>query len=132
MPTDIYMTLDGDIEVGQNGDLKLSHGADQILQGIMFRCKTVVGDFILQKDCGASLEFLIGEPNNRTTGYNMESMILDALVHDGFLTEDQVTVTAVPVGPNKITAVIVLTIDEQPTRLLASLDLVEGEVVLTR
>jgi hypothetical protein len=132
METDIYMTLDGDIEVGSNGDLKLSRGADELLQGIMFRCKTVAGDFLLQPMCGADLETLIGAPNNRSTGQDMEYLILNALTHDGFLAPTDVSVSAVPTGPNKITAVIILTVDEQPTRLLASLDLVEGEVVLTR
>lgn len=132
MGTDVYLTTEGDIEIGSNGDLKLVQSSEEILQGIMFRCKTVRGDFLLSPGCGADLESLIGEANDAGTGARLEQFIIDALTHDGFIDQSNLQVTAVPTSLNTITAVVIVTINDQPAKLLVSVDLVEGEVRLTR
>lgn len=129
---DIYLSDAGDIEVGPNGDLKLVRSNDELVQGIRFRCMTVVGDFILQPNCGASLEDLLGEPNTRETGALMESMIISALTHDGFIDPSLLTVTAFPVSLTALSALIIVTTSEAPVRIGVTVDLVEGEVQFAR
>jgi hypothetical protein len=129
---DIYLTDAGDIEVGPNGDLKLVRGNDELVQGIRFRCMTVAGDFLLQPACGASLEDLLGEPNTRETGALMETLIINALTHDGFISPDILSVTAFPISLSTISALIVVTTTEAPIRVSTTIDLVEGEVQFAR
>lgn len=128
MATDLLFTVAGDIELSANGDLKLVSGADQVAQGIIFRLKTVAGDFVLQPGCGASLESLIGEANSAETGRTMEALIVNSLTHDGFLREVDLTVTVFPTSTTTISALVVVVVDDRPVRVAASVDLVEGRV----
>jgi len=132
MNKDVYITETGEIELGPDGDLRTVEYSDDVAQSAFFRCKTVEGDFVLQPLCGASLESLIGEVNDETTGGLMASMIEDALIHDGFLDEGDLEITTFPISPTVIMAVVNIKTDGEPVQYAINLDLREGLVTQSR
>src|SRR5262245_9353199 len=103
---DLWMTDDGDIRVGVNGDLLVARDSDVVAQAGAFRLKTARGDWILEPDCGADLELLIGRANSPETGAEMEAQIARALTHDGFLNGEIRSIRAVPVNRQTLAALI--------------------------
>src|SRR5581483_9931268 len=96
----------GDLQIAYNGDLLVNRNEDVVASEVAWRLKTVRGDWILEPDCGADLETLIGKPNSPDTGALMESLISRALTHDGYLGGEIQILRAVPVNRNQITGVI--------------------------
>lgn len=127
---DLWITEDGDLVIGHDGDLKVSEATDAYAQGAMFRGKTVVGDFLLQPSVGASLESLVGEPNTEETGEKMKNLILESLQHDNFI--NSVEVETFPVSLDTIMAVVTITELGEPVIYTVEVDLKEGEVLVSR
>jgi hypothetical protein len=122
------MNIDGEPEIGPDGDFLHSEGVDALLQSCMFRLKTVIGDWILEPECGASLEQLVGEPNSKDTGDLMEQLIVGALTHDGFLTSEEIEIVTIPVDKFTIMSTIIITYDGEQSTLSVALDLKEGKI----
>lgn len=129
---DIHIDENGEIAVAPNGDFQLSEGSEAAIETAMFRCKTVVGDFILEPECGASLEQVIGEPNSPETGALISSLIEDALTHDGFFSPDQLEITTMPIDANTIVAIVIITYDFKEASIATTIDLKEGSVSISR
>jgi hypothetical protein len=126
--SDIWMDINGEPEIGPDGDFLRSEGTDALLQSCMFRLKTVIGDWVLEPECGASLEQLIGEPNSKDTGDLMEQLIVVALTHDGFLTSEEIKIVTIPVDKFTIMSTIILTYGGEQSTLAVALDLKEGKI----
>jgi len=129
---DISMTVDGEPIIGDDGDFQLSEGIDCIIESCIFRLKTVIGDWILEPTCGASLEELIGEPNSRETAATMEGMAIRALTHDGFLSTDSIETVAMPVDSTTILLSVIISYSDKLVNLAVSLDLKEGKITITQ
>ncbi len=128
--SDIYMNIEtGDPEIS-GGDFKISQGVDCLLSQCAFRIKTNLFDFILEPQCGASLEETVGEPNSPETGSLIKGKILRALTHDGFLTSQEVEVIIQPISLYEIMATIIITYSGVVTVLTCAIDLAEGKVSL--
>jgi len=125
---DLYMSEDGEPLIGEDGDFVVSSSSDALLESCMYRLKTVIGDWVLEPLCGASLETLIGEPNSPDTATQMEQMILRALTHDGFLSSDEIHMVTMPVDSSTILSTIIITYGGKQTNLSISLDLKEGKI----
>jgi phage baseplate assembly protein W len=127
---DLYLNEDGDLEVGFNGDLKVVYDDDVMVESIIFRLKTFAGDYELAPQCGASLEDFIGAPNTKELGKQIESRVMSALTHDGFLSLDQFTVRVSPLTPTSL--LILVTVDglRGNFSVLSSLDLLTGELTI--
>ena len=125
---DLYMSEDGEPLIGEDGDFVVSSSSDALLESCMYRLKTVIGDWVLEPLCGASLETLIGEPNSPDTATQMEQMILRALTHDGFLSSDEIHMVTMPVDSSTILSTITITYGGKQTNLSISLDLKEGKI----
>ena len=125
---DLYMSEDGEPLIGEDGDFVISSSSDALLESCMYRLKTVIGDWVLEPLCGASLETLIGEPNSPDTATQMEQMILRALTHDGFLSSDEIHMVTMPVDSSTILSTIIITYGGKQTNLSISLDLKEGKI----
>ena len=97
---DIALDATGDMIVGTNGDFQLVYGIDAFQQEILFRLKTHIGDYILQPQCGASLDSLVGLPNSPNTGSIAEGLITQALTHDGLMNSCNITVNSFPQSAN--------------------------------
>jgi hypothetical protein len=92
----------------------------------------VIGDYPLEPECGANLESLVGEPNTAETGRKAEGLVIRALTHDGFLNPLALEVEAVPTSETEITTVVSLPSEHSGVLIAASVDLKEGEVVVSR
>src|SRR5438132_636785 len=97
---DLWMEEDGEPKVGVNGDILIARDSDVVAQEITFRVKTTRGDWVLEPECGADLESLIGQPNSPQTGAKMEALISHALSHDGFLVGEIKSIRAIPINPS--------------------------------
>jgi hypothetical protein len=122
---DLWLTEEGE-PVLENGDFAISLGTDSLLQNILYRLKTVISDWVLCPECGASLEQLIGEPNSQETADRMEEQVLYALTHDGFLFSDELEIITLPVDKNTILLTVFVTFEGKQTSLAFTLDLKEG------
>jgi hypothetical protein len=116
----------GEIQVGHNGDLLVARDMDVVIQEVLWRLKTVQGDWVLMPDCGANLELLIGEPNTPATAARLEAQIYQALTHDGFLTHELEDLRVVPLNRDQLAAFLTLRYGDDPFTLPIVLDLKEG------
>ena len=128
---DISFDENGEPQIGPDGDLLLSYGNEAILQNTMFRLKTYIGDFILEPNCGASLEYFIGQPNSPETGETVEAFVNYALTHDGFLSQLEYSVDVFPYDLNTLAIVVKLNTSGDQNQILTTLDLREGVVVVS-
>lgn len=130
MLTDLAMTEKGDLIVGANGDLLLRRGNECLADQILFRLKTIRGDYLLEPGCGASLENFVGQPNTERTGAALELAARHALTHDGFLLASDLSVRCVPLSETEVALLLDVFGEDEPFRLAAALDLRAGEIRL--
>lgn len=126
---DIKLTLDGDLEIGPDGDLATVYGDEQIAQEALFRLKTTRGDYVLSPDVGASLEDFIGEPNTPFVRTAIEQRIYNTLTSKGLIIDP--TIDVIPIGLNDVYVLIEFPSVEALDRIIqleASLDLKKGLV----
>jgi hypothetical protein len=123
---DLYIDDQGEIAPGSNGDILIERDSDVVAKEILWRIKTTRGDWVLQPQCGADLELLIGEPNSPETGAVAEAQVSRALTHDGFLLGELRDVRAVPVNRDQIAILISVEYGEDAFTLPVTLDLKEG------
>lgn len=126
---DIKMDSTGEIVVGPSGDLMLVAGDDCIIQEIVFRLKTVKGDWLLGPTVGCSLESFIGKPNEISTHLEIEQTVLSEISRGGLVQGAQVT--AMPVSSDEVLILVEVPSIEDPKRNIlvsANLDLRKGEV----
>lgn len=83
-------------------DIPLHVAENAEKQVIHNRLKTDAPDWFLHPDIGGNLSELIGEPNTRATGDKGVEMIRQTLIYDGFVTENNLSVRAVPVDARTI------------------------------
>lgn len=130
MRKDIYLNEYGDIELGFDGDIKVSISDDVTVDNIIFRLKTYKGDFELEPNCGANLEDLIGEPNAPETGERACIKVKEALTHDGFLDESDFTVRASPLSITELLILIDIKGERGNFQVVGSLDLSSGQLIV--
>ncbi len=123
---DLYTDDEGDIAIGFNGDLQGVHDSDVVVQELLWRTKTTPGDWVLQPQCGAGLEDLIGRANTPTTGILLEEKLRDAYTHDGFLTAELAGIQAVPLNREQLVALVQVSFGEESFSYPVTLDLKEG------
>lgn len=134
MAFDIYMSDDGELLVGPDGDLQLVHGDEQIAQEVIFRLRTVKGDWVLSPNIGCSLEEFIGKPNTPLTHTAIEERIREALTFDFLLAYPEITVVDTPdeEGNNNEVFILIefasLESDDRIVQVSGSLSLRTGQV----
>jgi phage baseplate assembly protein W len=126
---DLKMTIDGDLEIGPNGDFVVVDGDDKIAQEILFRLKTTLGDFPLDPKAGTDLERFIGEPNIVIVREEIELEVIRAIQERDFLISPSVDVA--PVNQNEILILVEFkSINDRAktVQIVATLDLRKGLV----
>lgn len=103
---DLALSADGDLVLGPDGDFVTVSGLDAFQQDILFRLKTARGDYQLAPQCGASLNTLIGSPLSPATGSRLQSLVITALTHDGFLDSNSIEVETFPSDSKTLSALI--------------------------
>lgn len=135
MATDLYLSTDGELQIGADGDLKLVHGDEQVIQEVIFRLKTTKGDWVLSPNIGCSLEEFIGAPNTSLTHAAIEERIRQNLTQDLLLAMPEVHAVDMPTESGENTQVFILIEfaslekDYRKIQVTADLDLRLGEVV---
>jgi len=135
MPTDLYWTLDGDLALGESGDLR-DTSFDlyrSLFQEVRTRIRSSFKDWILHPQLGANLDELLGKPNSRMTAEEGKTSIISSLVMGGFLPKSAIKVRYMPLGRHWLTYSVSITIatPSGETRMLKTqllYDTVEGEV----
>lgn len=100
MTTDLYWTLDGDLSVGKDGDIR-DTSFDPLRsewQEIRTRVQSGYNDWALHPTLGANLDQLIGGPNNKLTAEEGKASIIAALSQGGFIKKEAVSVRYIPLG----------------------------------
>lgn len=124
---DLDFTPEGDLSLGFNGDLLVARDAEVVQQEVLFRLKTVKGDWILEPRCGADLELRIGDPNNQTTALRIRDQVEEALTHDGYLRGELLDILVVPLNPQELAIYVLLDLEgDEATIVSATLDLKQG------
>jgi len=123
MAIDLYWTLDGDLALDRNGDLR-DTSFDQLrstLQEIRTRARSSLQDWAIHPNLGANLDALLGRPNNKFTAEEGRTNIISALTMHGFLKKNNVKVKYVPISRHQIAYFIevkVVLSDTMQTKLL--------------
>jgi hypothetical protein len=100
---DLYLTESGDLRVGPNGDLALTDDNFRHLgQQAHIRMMTNIGDHLLYPRLGADLQQLYGRPQSQATGEFGKRLIQNALEREGVFSGLNLTIKAVPTGPQAI------------------------------
>lgn len=123
---DLFTDENGEISVAANGDLLVARDDDVLVAEALWRAKTCKGDWVLVPECGADLELLIGEPNTRDTGAQLEAQLSEALTNDGFFTGRLNGVRATPLNKDTIVASIDIDGIEANFSVQVPLNLQEG------
>jgi hypothetical protein len=104
MPTDLYWTLDGDLALGEDGDLRdTSFDTFRSLwQECRTRLRSSFKDWVLHPSLGANLDELLGELNNRATAEEGKTRIISALTLGGFLPREAIRIRYLPIGRHRL------------------------------
>lgn len=104
MAVDLYWTLDGDYEVGRDGDLRDTKFDDtrSMQQEIRTRLQSSFYDWATWPNGGANLQDLLGRPNNKLTAEEAKSRVISSLTQDGFLVAQNIKVRYLPVARDQI------------------------------
>jgi len=126
---DLKLTDDGDLVISSAGDLETVTGDKQLVQAIIFRLKTMKGDYTLTPTLGTSLEEFIGRQNNSATRLLIEESIKRTLTQDFSIVA--ITVKCVPLDGDEVFVLIEIPSVEDIDKVIqvsSTLDLKRGEV----
>ena len=117
MPVDLYWTLDGDLALGENGDLKdTSFDAFRSLwQEVRTRCRSSFKDWVIHPTLGANLDELLGRINNKATAEEGKTRLINALTQGGFLPRETIRIRYLPVGRHRLLYDITVTVVDPGT-----------------
>ena len=108
--TDIGMTLDGDIMIGDDGDFKLVEGFEWLYREVNKRIRTTNPSWNLYPTYGASLDDFQGQPNNEAVAKEIRRRLVDVLSRDNIGYPGEFTVVVVPIAVDGISIFIYLDI----------------------
>lgn len=106
--TDLLLDDRGDIVIGPSGDIELVRGERAVVQNIVWRIRTELGDWRLEPECGTELWRLAGAPNSPETGEVLRNEVHRALTHDGFVPDPLLTVEVAPESEESIAVFILI------------------------
>jgi hypothetical protein len=98
-------TTDGDLVI-EGGDLVIASESEALDKKIEFLIRMGLFDYAPAPDAGAGLDLFRGNPNNAETAGAVERAAVRALLADGTIPPDSITVRAVPLGPHTLTLYI--------------------------
>lgn len=108
MSVDLYWTLDGDVTLGKEGDLRDTSfdPLRSVWQEMRTRCRSSYKDWILHPTLGANLDELLGRMNNRMTAEEGKTNIIAALTQGGFISRNAINVKYMPLARNWLLYII--------------------------
>lgn len=101
---DLDWTWDGDILVGDDGDL--ADNRSDLILSLENEIRTVLrsefNDWELHPTLGANLSQFRGEPNSRKNGKAIEQRVTSKIISAGIIQPEDITVRVVPVGREQV------------------------------
>lgn len=94
--TDLFMTLDGDMKLGPDGDLMMASSIERLSQDIHRRMMTDPPGWRMHPMLGAGLVRYVGEPNTRALASAVANDVRNALSRDNLLPSNSFSVRVVP------------------------------------
>lgn len=129
MRIDLAMTTDGELIIGDNGDLATAYGDEQLSSEVLFRLKTTKGDWTLSPDAGCSLERFVGQPNTPLVRSLIESIVYTELTKDSLVLDP--SVNCMKNGDTEVIIIVEFPSIEDSRRIVqvaSTLDLRLGQV----
>jgi hypothetical protein len=108
MSVDFYWTLDGDITLGKEGDIRDTSfdPLRSVWQEMRTRCRSGYKDWVLHPTLGANLDELLGKMNNKMTAEEGKTRIIAALSQGGFINRNAISVKYMPLARNWLIYII--------------------------
>lgn len=129
---DIKVNPDGSLPIGDDGDFMFAEGLECLVENILWRLRTVLGEWKLAPECGSQVHQLIGHVNSRETGTLLQQLITEAIDGDGYLSGYSYTVDVYPTDNNTVAADIEILIDNEILIVNTVLNLATGGCAVTR
>lgn len=104
--TDIETDDDGDLVIDPRGDLKVASTRRTAMQAMIFRLRTIIGDYVPDPHLGSDIPKMYGRPNTRHNGSLIASMARRALTVDGRFSANEFTLDVTPISPESVIIVI--------------------------
>lgn len=105
---DVDLTWDGDLQVGDDGDLKTN--SDDYIRATETAVQNIVkadfGDWDGDPTFAANLSDFIGEPNNRENGQKIAQRVKSRIVAMGIAEASDITVRVVPIGIHEVAILV--------------------------
>jgi hypothetical protein len=105
---DIEVDDDGDLVVSEQGDLKIADSRRTAAQDIIFRVRTIIGDYVPDRLLGSSIATMYGAQNTRHNGELIRTMVQRSLMFDSRFSTHEVTVDVTPISQDTIIIVIIV------------------------
>ena len=102
---DIATTFDGDLELSNNGDLKIGSSMETYKAVANFMLRTDFGDYAPDKSIGCNLGSFVGELNNSDTHQDMEYSI-NRVLQDQIFAKSDVTTDVVAMDVNEAVCIV--------------------------
>jgi hypothetical protein len=106
MLKDLWLSSEGDLELGPDGDFRVAQDDDVRTQSAALRIKTEPGEVILHPEIGTGLETLIGKRLSEENLAYGEQLIKEAITFDGNFEPSSVAVRGVPLNSQEIVFVV--------------------------
>jgi hypothetical protein len=105
---DLYWTWDGDLAVGDDGDIKetMPDALQSLRQEIATIVKSEINEWEAEPSLGCTLSDFMGEPNTRENGQAIEDRIRLKLAEANIVQREDLNVRVVPTGPHQIMIMI--------------------------
>lgn len=104
--TELKLTPEGDLRLNNQNDIDICFNGEAVADHVMIRVKSLLNEAYYMPNVGTELSDYIGRPNTLETGNNIEAEILRALTFDGFLSVNNVIITATPLTESVISVFI--------------------------
>jgi len=75
MDFDLKIDYDGNLVLGPDGSYEIVTGDELLLQRVMFRLRTTLGDYLVNSLVGTNLEDIIGTPNSPETHLEIKRQV---------------------------------------------------------
>lgn len=101
---DLVWTLNGDLSIGNSGDLADTSGdvLQSLRQEIRTRVRSSLEDWAVYPTLGSNLDEIIGETNSKETAEIGKSRIISSLTRDNFMSEGDIQIKYTPVDRHRI------------------------------
>lgn len=113
---DLDWTWDGDLALGDDGDLKDT--SDDAITSLLNEIRTIIrselGDWQMHGLLGSNLSDFLGEPNTQETALAIEERISSSLITFGTIDAKDITVRVIPVQRHMV--MVIITISAEATQ----------------